>query len=204
MAKVLVVGGAGYVGGASCAWLLDHGHEIWVLDDLSTGHRELVERLKGVRGFVRARAGDAGIVAPFLARERFDCVMHFAASSLVAESVAQARALSRKQRAADRSLLDRCMGRASAAWFFRRPARFSAIRGPGVSVSRVLAQKPDQSLRRHQARGRAHARIPGARAGGFRRSLSGISTRPERSRVVGSASGMSRSRISSPEFLRRP
>ncbi|MGZ3687240.1 MAG: UDP-glucose 4-epimerase GalE [Bdellovibrionota bacterium] len=85
MAKVLVVGGAGYVGGATCAWLIDQGNDVWVLDDLSTGHRELV--LDGVRGFLEARTGDRSKVLPLLEREKFDCVMHFAARSLVAESV---------------------------------------------------------------------------------------------------------------------
>jgi UDP-glucose 4-epimerase len=89
MAKVLVVGGAGYIGSTACAWLLDQGHEVWVLDDLSTGHRAILDRLKGLRGFVQARAGDAAVVGPLLARERFDCVMHFAASCIVSESVAQ-------------------------------------------------------------------------------------------------------------------
>jgi UDP-glucose 4-epimerase len=85
MAKVLVVGGAGYVGSATCAWLLDQGHSVWVLDDLSTGHRELL--LKGLQGFTQAKAGDSARVRELLRQEKFDCVMHFAAKSLVAESV---------------------------------------------------------------------------------------------------------------------
>jgi UDP-glucose 4-epimerase len=83
MAKVLVVGGAGYVGSAACAWLMDRGHEVWVLDDLSTGRRDLVLTPR----FVKGKAGDLAVVGPLLARERFDCVMHFAAKSLVGESV---------------------------------------------------------------------------------------------------------------------
>lgn len=93
MAKVLVIGGAGYVGSAACAWLLRPGsngapnHAVWVLDDLSTGHGDLI--LPDVAGFTRARAGDAATVQELLSRERFDCVMHFAAKALVAESVAK-------------------------------------------------------------------------------------------------------------------
>jgi UDP-glucose-4-epimerase GalE len=83
MAKVLVVGGAGYVGGATVAHLLDQGHDPWVLDDLSTGFRELVL----TRGFTHARVGDTEAVKKLLATEKFDCVMHFAARSLVGESV---------------------------------------------------------------------------------------------------------------------
>ncbi|OFZ17767.1 MAG: UDP-glucose 4-epimerase GalE [Bdellovibrionales bacterium GWB1_55_8] len=86
--KVLVVGGAGYVGSATCAWLLDQGHEVWVLDDLSTGFRDLVLPSHPIQArFVRARAGDRKIVSRLLKQEQFDCVMHFAARSLVGESV---------------------------------------------------------------------------------------------------------------------
>lgn len=85
MRKVLVVGGAGYVGSSTCAWLLDRGDQVRVLDNLSTGHRELVLS----SDFTLGRAGDAYLVAELLAREKFDCVMHFAARSLVEESVTQ-------------------------------------------------------------------------------------------------------------------
>lgn len=84
-AKILVVGGAGYVGSAACAWLIDRGHQVWVLDDLTTGHRELV--LKGVKGFVQGKVGDRDTLRSLLRHEKFDCVMHFAARSLVSESV---------------------------------------------------------------------------------------------------------------------
>lgn len=83
MAKILVAGGAGYVGSAACAWLLDRGHDVWVLDDLSRGHRELLL----TPNYIHARVGDREKVFPVLLRERFDCVMHFAAYALVAESV---------------------------------------------------------------------------------------------------------------------
>lgn len=78
--KLLVTGGAGYVGSVCAARLIESGHEVVVLDDLRTGHADAVPA--GVR-FVRRDVGDAG---PVLA-EGFDGVLHFAASSLVAESV---------------------------------------------------------------------------------------------------------------------
>lgn len=85
MANVLVVGGAGYVGSATCAWLMDHGHRVTVVDDLSTGYRELV--LGHV--FVRARAGDRTEIAKVLRDGAFDCAMHFAARSLIGECFAK-------------------------------------------------------------------------------------------------------------------
>src|SRR5688500_5549919 len=83
MAKVLVAGGAGYVGGTCAAWLKDDGHDVWVLDDLSRGHREFIDPTR----FLHARVGDTDKVLPFLKKQQFDCVMHFAAFALVEESV---------------------------------------------------------------------------------------------------------------------
>ncbi|BBA97792.1 putative UDP-glucose 4-epimerase [Actinacidiphila reveromycinica] len=79
--KLLVTGGAGYVGGVVAAYLLDAGHRVTVLDDLSTGVREGVPQ--GAE-FVEGRVQDAGKVLD----GSYDAVLHFAASSQVAESVA--------------------------------------------------------------------------------------------------------------------
>src|ERR671926_1085954 len=78
--RVLVTGGAGYIGSVVTAALLDGGHEVTVLDDLSTGHEDAVP--EGAR-FVQARLQDS---APVLAEVRPEAVLHFAAKSLVAES----------------------------------------------------------------------------------------------------------------------
>jgi UDP-glucose 4-epimerase len=79
--RVLVTGGAGYIGSVVVAMLLDAGHEVTALDDLSTGHEDAVA--PGAQ-FVKASIVD---VAPVLAEGRYDAVMHFAARSLVGESV---------------------------------------------------------------------------------------------------------------------
>ena len=79
--KLLVTGGAGYVGSVCAAHLVEHGHEVTVLDDLSTGHQDAVP--DGAR-FVQADLADA---ADGLLAEGFDGVLHFAARSLVGESV---------------------------------------------------------------------------------------------------------------------
>jgi UDP-glucose 4-epimerase len=79
--KLLVTGGAGYVGGVVAAHLLAAGHRVTVLDDLSTGVREGVP--EGAE-FVEARVQDAAKVLD----SSYDAVLHFAASSQVAESVA--------------------------------------------------------------------------------------------------------------------
>lgn len=88
MASVLVVGGAGYVGSSVSAYLLDHGNEVWVLDDLSTGHRSLVlDPIIKAGRFIESRAGDRSVVEALLREKKFDAVLHFAAKSLVGESV---------------------------------------------------------------------------------------------------------------------
>jgi UDP-glucose 4-epimerase len=81
--KLLVTGGAGYIGSVVAAQLIEDGHEVVVLDDLSTGHADGVPRGAAfVEGDLRSGA------APALAMG-IDAVLHFAAKSLVAESVAQ-------------------------------------------------------------------------------------------------------------------
>jgi UDP-glucose 4-epimerase len=80
--KLLVTGGAGYIGSIVVACLLDAGHEVVVLDDLSTGHHDAVP--DGAE-FVKAGVSDVGDI---LDGAGFDAVLHFAAKSLVAESVA--------------------------------------------------------------------------------------------------------------------
>lgn len=81
--KLLVTGGAGYVGSVCAAVLVEQGHEVVVVDDLSTGNADAVP--PGAQ-FVQA---DMAEVAPDLLGDRsFDGVLHFAAKSLVGESVA--------------------------------------------------------------------------------------------------------------------
>jgi UDP-glucose 4-epimerase len=78
--RVLVTGGAGYIGSVVTAALLDGGHEVTVLDDLSTGHEDAVP---AGATFARASLHDS---APVLADVRPEAVLHFAAKSLVAQS----------------------------------------------------------------------------------------------------------------------
>ncbi|GAA5043315.1 UDP-glucose 4-epimerase [Thermocatellispora tengchongensis] len=80
--KLLVTGGAGYIGSVVAAQLVDAGHEVVVLDDLSTGHADAVP---GGARLVQGSITEAGGV---LAEGGFDGVLHFAAKSLVGESVA--------------------------------------------------------------------------------------------------------------------
>ena len=81
--KVLVTGGAGYIGSVVASQLVEAGHETVVLDDFSKGHREAVpEETRLLRGNLM----DAEFTRETLS-EGFDGVLHFAALSLVGESV---------------------------------------------------------------------------------------------------------------------
>ena len=82
--KVLVTGGAGYIGSHMVKLLGERGHAVVVVDDLSTGHRDAVRAGRLVEGNI----GDAALIRPLLAEEKIEALIHFASSSLVAESVA--------------------------------------------------------------------------------------------------------------------
>ncbi|MGD0861990.1 MAG: UDP-glucose 4-epimerase GalE [Candidatus Limnocylindrales bacterium] len=82
--RILVTGGAGYIGSVSVVALIAAGHEVTVLDDLSTGYRVAV--LPPARLEV-GTYGDTAAVAALLVRDRIDAVLHCAAKSLVGESM---------------------------------------------------------------------------------------------------------------------
>ena len=82
--KVLVTGGAGYVGGVSVDALLAAGHGVVVLDDLSTGHRAAVPPEARL---VQGSYGDEAAVRALIEAEGIEAVLHCAARSLVGESV---------------------------------------------------------------------------------------------------------------------
>src|SRR5436190_11859819 len=81
--KLLVTGGAGYIGSIVAAQLLADGHEVVVLDNLERGHRDAVP---GAARLVESDLRDAQPVRGAVA-EGFDAVLHFAALALVGESV---------------------------------------------------------------------------------------------------------------------
>jgi len=84
MARYLVTGGAGYVGSHVVLTLLDAGHDVVVLDDLTTGHGGALQ--PGAH-FVQASLADRGALDQVFASWKFDAVFHLAALSLVGESM---------------------------------------------------------------------------------------------------------------------
>ena len=82
--KILVVGGAGYIGSICAELLLDEGHEVEVFDNLTEGHRAAIDpRARFVEGDLQNRQA----IEAALTTARPDAVMHFAANALVGESM---------------------------------------------------------------------------------------------------------------------
>jgi UDP-glucose-4-epimerase GalE len=81
--RVLVTGGAGYVGSHAAKQLVASGHEVLVVDNLAEGHRPSVGRMK----FVEADLLDRKRIAGLLTEHKIDAVMHFAAFAYVGVSV---------------------------------------------------------------------------------------------------------------------
>ena len=81
---ILVLGGAGYIGSHTVYALIKKGVDVVVIDNLETGHIEAVhEKARFYKGDIRDRA----FVDSVLDKEKIDAVIHFAANSLVGESI---------------------------------------------------------------------------------------------------------------------
>jgi len=102
---ILVTGGAGYIGSHVVRQLGEAGERIVVLDDLSTGFRQAV--LYG--DLVVGNTGDAKVLDEIFAAHDVDTVMHFAAHTVVPESVADPLKYYRNNTCASRTLLERSL-----------------------------------------------------------------------------------------------
>jgi len=99
---VLVTGGAGYIGSHTVLQLIARGERVVVLDDLSTGFRQAVRDVPLVVGNV----GDRRLVDQLLAEHRVDTIIHFAAHTIVPESVSNPLKYYGNNTCATRSLLE--------------------------------------------------------------------------------------------------
>jgi len=82
--NILLTGGAGYIGSHVILALLDNGHSVSVIDDLSTGHKNL---LPDNIQFLECNINNKNKVASLIKQNNFDALMHFAAFIKVEESV---------------------------------------------------------------------------------------------------------------------
>ena len=90
--KVLVTGGAGYIGSHTCVELLEAGHEVFVIDNLCNGHEIALDRVRGISNrdlqFMNADVRDANALDKIFKTFKPEAVIHFAGLKAVGESVA--------------------------------------------------------------------------------------------------------------------
>jgi UDP-glucose 4-epimerase len=106
MSPILITGGAGYIGSHVVLALRDAGRAVVVLDDLSTGRRDLVP---GDVSFVRGDVGDGALARRVLVEHGCRAVMHFAGSIIVSESTREPLRYYRNNVAASQVLIEACV-----------------------------------------------------------------------------------------------
>jgi UDP-glucose 4-epimerase len=117
--SVLVTGGAGYIGSHVVLALLEAGFAPVVLDDLSTGNRDVIPA--GVPLCIRD-VSDQAFVTKTISAHACDAVMHFAGSIIVPESVEQPLKYYRNNTAASRNLIECCVDAGIRAFVFSSTA----------------------------------------------------------------------------------
>ena len=105
--RILVVGGAGYIGSVCAELLLDEGHTVAIFDNLSEGHRRAVDSRAE---FFEGDLANGEQIRSALSAFQPESVMHFAASALVAESMANPSKYFRNNIGNGLNLLDAMVG----------------------------------------------------------------------------------------------
>src|SRR5438477_3047028 len=136
--KILVVGGAGYIGSICAELLLNQSHAVAVFDNLSEGHRRALDHRAE---FIEGDLADSETTAEPLMRLRPDAVMHFAANALVGESMQNPSKYFRNNVAAGINLLDAMLEASVRRFVFSSTC---AIFGPPerVPIDETLPQRP--------------------------------------------------------------
>ncbi|MDY7110616.1 MAG: UDP-glucose 4-epimerase GalE [Planctomycetota bacterium] len=106
--NILVTGGAGYIGSHAVLRLLEDGHAVTVVDNLSRGHRAAIDILRplGDLHFAEGDVGDRALLVDLLRRRSIDVVMHFAAMAYVGESMEMPLAYYRRNTADTLALVE--------------------------------------------------------------------------------------------------
>ncbi|MGI9310373.1 MAG: UDP-glucose 4-epimerase GalE [bacterium] len=119
MKRVLVTGGAGYIGSHTAWQLVAAGHEVVVLDDLSSGHRWAAPTQAA---FVRGDVADRALLHRILDAHRINAVIHFAAHVVVPESVAAPAKYYRNNVVGSLNLIESCIAADVGALVFSSSA----------------------------------------------------------------------------------
>ena len=123
--SILVTGGAGYIGSHVVKLLGERGERVVVLDDLSTGNPEAV--LHGT--LVEGKTGDIELVRRLIREHDIDTVMHFAAHTIVPESVTNPLKYYGNNTCSTRNLLEACQEERIAHFIFSSTAATYGIPG---------------------------------------------------------------------------
>lgn len=102
---ILVTGGAGYIGSHTVLALKSQGYNVVILDNLSCGHRDLVDSVLQTELIV-GDIGDRHLLGQIFSSRTIDAVIHFAAHAYVGESVSQPRKYYRNNLVGSLNLLD--------------------------------------------------------------------------------------------------
>ena len=126
---ILVTGGAGYIGSHTVLQLLERGEDVVVLDNLSTGFRQAAAGATLVEGDV----GDANLVSRLFDQHDIDTVIHFAAATIVPESVADPLKYYGNNTCQTRSLLASCQRHGVRNFVFSSTAAVYGIPPDGLA-----------------------------------------------------------------------
>ena len=138
MKKILVAGGAGYIGSACSEYLLDMGYDVTVLDALFTGHRDAVDQRAK---FIYADLADRENLFDICRKGEFDAIMHFAAFSLVGESMKDPGKYFRNNLCSAINLADAAVETGVKAFVFSSTAATFGIPDE-MPISETAGQKP--------------------------------------------------------------
>jgi UDP-glucose 4-epimerase len=133
---VLVTGGAGYIGSHTVLQLAARGERVVVLDDLSTGFRQAVRDIPLVVGNV----GDRALVDRLLAEHKVDTIIHFAAHTIVPESVSNPLKYYGNNTCSTRSLLEAASQAGVKHFVFSSTAAVYGIPAAGFASEDSLTQ----------------------------------------------------------------
>ena len=104
--KILLTGGAGYIGSHAAIALLEDGHKVTVIDNLSTGNKKLIPLSAN---FVNCNINDVTTISEILQKEKFDALMHFAGYIEVEESVSNPKKYFDNNTKNSKILFDTCI-----------------------------------------------------------------------------------------------
>ena len=127
--NILVTGGAGYIGSHVVQQLRSKNRNVFVLDNLSTGFQQAVQDAELIKG----DTGDKKLVSQLLEKHNIDAVMHFAAHTVVPESVSNPLKYYGNNTCSTRNLLECCATKGVKHFIFSSTAAVYGVPSAGLA-----------------------------------------------------------------------